>query len=83
MSVLRRLAEKRITEAIDRGVFDNLQGAGRPLDLGEDAHVPVAVRAIHRVLKPGGRMRVSDIVVERLPRWMRSIPSVMSLTAPQ
>ena len=54
MSVLRRLAEKRITEAIDRGVFDNLQGAGRPLDLGEDAHVPVAVRAIHRVLKNSG-----------------------------
>ena len=26
---------------------------------------------IARVLKPGGRMRVSDIVVERLPEWVR------------
>ena len=26
---------------------------------------------IARVLKPGGRMRVSDIVVEHLPEWVR------------
>ena len=26
---------------------------------------------IARVLKPGGRMRVSDIVVEQLPEWVR------------
>lgn len=29
------LAERRIREAIDRGDFDDLPGAGRPVDLGE------------------------------------------------
>jgi hypothetical protein len=32
-SVLRRLAEKRIEEAMKEGKFDNLPGAGKPLDL--------------------------------------------------
>ena len=54
MSVLERLAEKRIAEAAERGEFDNLPGAGRPLDLGEDAHVPPELRAIYRVLKNSG-----------------------------
>jgi hypothetical protein len=54
MSVLRRLAERRIAEAIERGEFDNLPGAGRPLDLGGDADVPSELRAIYRVLKNSG-----------------------------
>lgn len=32
-SALRRLADKRIDEAISEGKFDHLPGAGRPLDL--------------------------------------------------
>src|SRR6185503_3685923 len=32
-SVLRRLAERRIEEAMREGKFDNLPGAGKPLDL--------------------------------------------------
>jgi SAM-dependent methyltransferase len=33
---------------------------------------------IARVLKPGGRMRVSDIVVEELPEWVRESPELYS-----
>ena len=33
---------------------------------------------IARVLKPGGRMRVSDIVVEDLPEWVRESPELYS-----
>ena len=32
-SALRRLAEKRIEDAMREGKFDNLAGAGKPLDL--------------------------------------------------
>lgn len=31
---------------------------------------------IARVLKPGGRLRVSDIVVEQLPAWVRESPEL-------
>src|SRR3954463_11863792 len=32
-SALRRLADKRIEDAMKEGKFDNLEGAGKPLDL--------------------------------------------------
>ncbi|HSI34884.1 MAG: DUF1992 domain-containing protein [Phycisphaerae bacterium] len=32
-NVLRRLADKRVEDAIAEGKFDNLPGAGRPIDL--------------------------------------------------
>jgi hypothetical protein len=32
-SALRRLADRRIEEAMQRGDFDNLSGAGKPIDL--------------------------------------------------
>lgn len=32
-AALRRLAEKRIEDAMEEGKFDNLPGRGKPLDL--------------------------------------------------
>jgi hypothetical protein len=48
------LAERRIQEAQAQGVFDNLPGAGAPLNLDDDAMVPEELRAAYRILKNSG-----------------------------
>jgi len=42
------LAEKKIQEAMACGEFDDLPGAGRPLDLDDDALVPEELRLAKR-----------------------------------
>ena len=51
MLALEWIAERRIAEAVSQGELDNLPGAGRPLDLEEDALVPEELRMAHRILK--------------------------------
>lgn len=51
---LDALVERRIAEAIARGEFDDLPGAGRPLALDDDALAPEEVRVAHRILKNAG-----------------------------
>jgi hypothetical protein len=46
-----RIAEARITEAIDRGEFEDLAGAGRPLELEDLSHVPPDLRLAYKVLR--------------------------------
>ena len=53
-ALLYFLAERRIEEAIARGEFDNLPGAGRPLELGDDPLVPEDLRIANRILKNAG-----------------------------
>ena len=48
------LVEKHISEAQARGAFDNLPGAGAPLQLDDDAMVPEELRAAYRILKNAG-----------------------------
>jgi hypothetical protein len=48
------LAEKAIQDAIARGELDALPGAGRPLELDDDALIPEELRLSYRILKNAG-----------------------------
>lgn len=54
MLVLELMAERKIAEAVSRGEFDGLPGAGRPLDLEDDALVPEDERMANRILRNAG-----------------------------
>jgi hypothetical protein len=48
---LEKIAENRILEAIRDGVFDNLEGKGRPLVLTDDHDIPPELRMAYKILK--------------------------------
>lgn len=50
-SILVPIAERRIQEAQERGEFDNLPGAGRPLHLDDMSHVPSELRMAYTILR--------------------------------
>ncbi len=45
------VAERKIAQAMEEGVFDNLPGHGKPLILDDDPLTPPHLRAVHRILK--------------------------------
>jgi hypothetical protein len=48
------LVEQKIRKAMADGEFDNLQGKGKPLDLGKYNQVPEHLRTAYHVLKNAG-----------------------------
>ena len=77
MDFFERVAENRILEAIEAGLFHNLQGRGKPLKLEDDSHVPPELRMAYKIMKmadclpPELEMR-KEIV--RLQDLMASLP---------
>jgi hypothetical protein len=57
-----RIAERKIEEAIEEGLFDNLPGKGQPLNLEDDPMTPPHLRAANKILKNAGV----------LPDWMQA-----------
>jgi DnaJ-like protein len=51
MSIFARLAEAKIDDAMRRGEFDDLPGAGKPLELEDLSHVPAHMRLGYKVLR--------------------------------
>lgn len=43
-----------LKKAMEQGEFDNLEGAGKPLDLGENPFEPNELHMVHKILKDNG-----------------------------
>ena len=54
MDVMATVAERKIREAMARGEFDNLAGAGKPLPEEDLSGVPEELRMAYKVLKNAG-----------------------------
>ena len=54
MDVWALVAERKIQEAIEEGAFDNLDGAGKPLDLSENPFEDPSQRMANRILRNNG-----------------------------
>lgn len=56
MNIIANWIEQKIQEAIAKGEFDNLPGAGKPLDLDDDTFAPADMRMAYRILKNAGTL---------------------------
>jgi hypothetical protein len=54
MDIVDQIVERRIAEAVERGDFDDLLGAGRPLEIEDDPLVPAELRVAYRLLRNAG-----------------------------
>ena len=54
MLFLEVVAERKIREAMDRGEFANLPGAGKPLRLEDDSMIPEDLRVAYKILRNAG-----------------------------
>jgi DnaJ family protein C protein 28 len=54
MNIIERIAEEKIREAMQVGVFDNLPGKGKPLKLDENPYEDPDRRLAHHLLRSQG-----------------------------
>ena len=77
--------EKQIRQAIERGEFDHLAGAGKPLDLSENPFTPAESRMAYKILQDAGmapdwieqdkeirrELHALDIWIKQQAQWQR------------
>ena len=56
MDIFSSIAERKICESMEKGLFENLPGKGKPLDFESEAWIPEDLRVAYRVLKNAGHI---------------------------
>jgi len=51
MDIFQQIAENKIREAMDEGLFENIPGNGKPFAFEDDSLVPEGLRQCHKILK--------------------------------
>jgi len=80
ISGFEQIVEERIQSAQKKGVFDNLNGSGRPIALEEDRHVPEELRLAHKILKNADCLP-PEIELKKQIRQTEDLLSAMEGTA--
>lgn len=52
--IFKKIAEEKIREAMENGVFDNLELKGKPIKLEENPFVPEELRVVYKILQNAG-----------------------------
>jgi hypothetical protein len=68
-----RLAENKIREALKEGVFDDLPGAGKPIDLEEYFRTPVELRLAYSILKSANCVPTEVELLNEVSRLERAV----------
>jgi hypothetical protein len=68
-----RIAESRIREAMEQGAFENLPGAGKPLNLEEYFNTPEDLRMAFSILKNANCAPVEVEMMKEVSRLERAV----------
>jgi hypothetical protein len=68
-----RIAENRIREALEQGQFENLPGAGQPLNLEEYFSAPEDLRMAYSILRSANCAPVEVELVSEIARLERAL----------
>jgi len=68
-----KIADKKIRDAIKEGEFDNLPGAGKPIDLEEYFRTPEHLRMAHSILKSANCVPQEVELINEVARLERGL----------
>ena len=76
-----RIAENRIREALEQGLFENLPGAGQPLNLEEYFNTPEDLRMAFSILKSANCAPAEVELASEIARLERALAQSEDATA--